>query len=94
MHLLLDSSTSSGGAGNNKNVRIAVLGYINAFGIWSELLKYDGDQLPAIQTSLQDGTAEYYVFDVSGVDKVLFFPTNNNADDISDWQLRVAFNTF
>ena len=91
MHLLLDSSTSIGA---NKNVRIAVLGYISAFGIWSELLKYDGDQLPTIETSLQDGTAEYYVFDILGVDKVLFFATNNNADDISDWQLRAAFSTF
>ena len=91
MHLLLDSSTSTGG---NKNVRIAALGYINAFGIWSALLKYDGDELPAITTTLQDGTAEYYVFDILGVDRVLFFPTNNNADDISDWQLRVAFSSF
>ena len=91
MHLLLDSSTSNGG---NKNVRIAALGYINAFGIWSELLKYDGDNLPKIETSLQNGTAEYYVFDILGVDRVLFFATNNNADDISDWQLRAAFSTF
>ena len=59
-----------------------------------ELLKYDGDQLPKVETALQNGTAEYYVFDILGVDRVLFFPTNNNADDISDWQLRVAFSSF
>lgn len=91
MHLLLDSSTSASG---NKNVRIAVLGYISAFGIWSELLNHDGVELPGVQTALQDGTAEYYVFDILGVDRVLFFPTNNNADDISDWQLRAAFSSF
>ncbi len=92
MHLLLDSSTSTGG---NKNVRIAALGYINAFGIWSDLLKYDGDPLPKVETAQQNGTVDVTLMSLIYWELIgCYSSKSNNADDISDWPLRVAFSSF
>jgi hypothetical protein len=98
MHLLVDSSTSSSG---NKNIRVGAMGYINAFGIWAQLVEHE---LPSnepentnshfgVQSGLLNGQASYRVFDILGVDKVIFFGLNANLDNISDWQLRVAFSS-
>tara|TARA_R100000426_G_C4763062_1_gene87934 strand:- start:71 stop:559 length:489 start_codon:yes stop_codon:yes gene_type:complete len=99
MHVLIDTSTS---AGADKRAQVGVLGYIEAFGVWAELLKYDlesnepdnSNALQTLTTEVINDSSESYIFDIVGVDRVVFYAANANADDINDWQLRVAFSTF
>ena len=99
LHLLIDSTTIPG---VTKTASVGVLGYINAFGIWSQLIRIDlpsnepqnGNKHQVLLTGVQDNAREYLVFDIAGVDKVLFYATNENASDVDTWQLRAAFSTF
>ncbi len=99
MHLLIDSTTISSAT---KTASVGVLGYTNAFGIWSQLIKQDlpssepqtSNKHQVIHTDTIDNNTQYFVFDILGVDKVLFYAANENASTRSDWQLRVAFSTF
>jgi len=99
MHLLIDSTTIPG---VTKTASVGVLGYINAFGIWSQLVKHDlppsepqnGNRFLPLLTGVQNNARKYFVFDMFGVDKVLFYAANPNASDVDTWQLRAAFSTF
>jgi hypothetical protein len=99
LHLLIDSTTIPGAI---KTASVGVLGYINAFGIWSQLVHIDlpsnepqnGNRHQVLITDVQDNASKYFVFDIAGVDKILFYAANENASDVDTWQLRAAFSTF
>ena len=99
LHLLIDSTTIPG---VTKTASVGVLGYINAFGIWAQLVKHDqpsnepqnSNSFPVLHTGTIDNNRQYFVYDILGIVKVLFYAANPNASDVDTWQLRAAFSTF
>ena len=99
MHLIVDSSTI---VRANKNLKVAALGYIKAFDTWTTLYKpwETGNDDWAFMinhtvTGEGPGSLGYYTLEILGVDKVLLYYGNSNADHAdADHIIRIAFNTF
>ena len=85
-------------ARDNKVIQIGILGYSHAFGIWTTLTAIDktGASQAYIAGPVEtNNSSKQEVFEIFGVDKILLFNNNANADDAdADHIVRVGFSTF
>jgi|TARA_E500000318_G_scaffold105618_1_gene112701 hypothetical protein len=95
LHLLVDSTTVARG---NKAIQIGILGYSHAFGIWTTLTAIDktGSSQAYINGAVvTSDSTKLEVFEIFGVDKILLYNNNANADNAAaDHIVRAGFSTF